>query len=350
MTPNRLEKLRFGQRQPELYVFISSSMLFYMKVYMIDGNEKIEYSQNNLNQERELEDFLESHIDFLDDNLLIIGRQVQTDNGIIDLMGLDQEGNTVIIELKRGRSKRDVISQILDYAVWMESRQYDDLNIIAKSYRPTQDNLHKMFEAKFDFIPTPWNYNQKLYIISEEIDTDTITIAKYLRNRGIDINCVEIKFYEHNGKKITTTSFVVGYPSDSAVELGSTSSGVTTWDDAFEQADDGTKSIVNKMIKKTQEQFDMEGGPQNKYYYMRVKGQNKKNHFGSILCNKKSAHIQFRVDVDKFEYNNHPEVIRLNTWFFKSHGERKISLTEENFDLALKCLEHAFETTKNQIT
>ena len=57
MTPNRLEKLRFGQRQPELYVFISSSMLFYMKVYMIDGNEKIEYSQNNLNQERELEDF-----------------------------------------------------------------------------------------------------------------------------------------------------------------------------------------------------------------------------------------------------------------------------------------------------
>ena len=347
---NRPEKLRFGQRQPELYVFISSSMLFYMKVYMIDGNEKIEYSQNNLNQERELEDFLESHIDFLDDNLLIIGRQVQTDNGIIDLMGLDQEGNTVIIELKRGRSKRDVIYQILDYAVWMESRQYDDLNIIAKSYRPTQDNLHKMFEAKFDFIPTPWNYNQKLYIISEEIDTDTITIAKYLRNRGIDINCVEIKFYEHNGKKITTTSFVVGDPSDSAVELGSKSSGVTTWDDAFEQADDGTKSIVNKMIKKTQEQFDMEGGPQNKYYYMRVKGQNKKNHFGSILCNKKSAYIQFRVDVDKFEYDNHPEVIRLNTWFFKSHGERKISLTEENFDLALKCLEHAFETTKNQIT
>jgi hypothetical protein len=56
----------------------------------------------------------------LDQVLLVIGRQVQTDfGGLIDILCLDQSGDLVLIELKRGRTPRAVTAQLLDYASWV---------------------------------------------------------------------------------------------------------------------------------------------------------------------------------------------------------------------------------------
>ena len=71
--------------------------------------------------EDKLEDWLESDVSLLDANLLVIGRQVLTDfGGAIDLLCLDSSGDTVVIELKRGKTPRDVTAQALDYASWVK--------------------------------------------------------------------------------------------------------------------------------------------------------------------------------------------------------------------------------------
>ena len=68
-------------------------------------------SETTLAQEEFLEEHLEGWIvanpDFLDEPLLIIGRQVLIPgiNDKIDILALDLEGNAVIIELKRGNSR-----------------------------------------------------------------------------------------------------------------------------------------------------------------------------------------------------------------------------------------------------
>ena len=60
--------------------------------------------------EGSLEDILEAHIEMLDPNLCVIGRQViMGDSGRLDLLAIDRNGDTAIIELKRGRATRSVV-------------------------------------------------------------------------------------------------------------------------------------------------------------------------------------------------------------------------------------------------
>ena len=54
--------------------------------------------------------------DLLMDGLTLIGRQVSTDGGPLDLLGIDADGRLVVFELKRGTLTRDAVAQVLDYA------------------------------------------------------------------------------------------------------------------------------------------------------------------------------------------------------------------------------------------
>ena len=81
-----------------------------------------------LNAEKKLEEVLANDIAIVDPSLLLIGRQVPTSYGkFIDLLALDPDGSLVVIELKRDRTPREVIAQILDYGSWVRSLKSDDI-------------------------------------------------------------------------------------------------------------------------------------------------------------------------------------------------------------------------------
>jgi RecB family endonuclease NucS len=63
-----------------------------------------------IDAERQLEQIL------ADPNLLLIGRQVPiTFSKSIDLLALDTDGKVVALELKRDRTPREVVAELLDY-------------------------------------------------------------------------------------------------------------------------------------------------------------------------------------------------------------------------------------------
>ena len=85
-------------------------------------NTPVEILSGQIPFEDRLEDWLASDISMLDQSLLVIGRQVQTDfRGRIDLLCISSTGDIVIVELKRGQTPREVTAQALDYAAWVQT-------------------------------------------------------------------------------------------------------------------------------------------------------------------------------------------------------------------------------------
>ena len=82
-------------------------------------------SEFALSIERDLEDYLESHLQMIEPGLklyrdeVLKGRQFGTDVSRIDLLGQDPGGNLVVIELKAGEADRTVLGQILPYMGWV---------------------------------------------------------------------------------------------------------------------------------------------------------------------------------------------------------------------------------------
>ena len=73
-------------------------------------------SVDNTKTEQDLEELLVASPDLLMNGLTLIGRQVSTDGGPLDLLGIDADGRLVVFELKRGTLTRDAVAQVLDYA------------------------------------------------------------------------------------------------------------------------------------------------------------------------------------------------------------------------------------------
>jgi len=65
--------------------------------------------------EQRLEDLLVASPDLLIKGIRLIGRQLQTGGGPLDLLGIDPDGRVVLFELKRGTLTREAVAQILDY-------------------------------------------------------------------------------------------------------------------------------------------------------------------------------------------------------------------------------------------
>ena len=70
--------------------------------------------------------------EIVSDQWMIIGQQEDTGfNGRIDLLAIAPDSSLILIELKRGRSPREVVAQAIDYATWVEAL---DAEAVARIY------------------------------------------------------------------------------------------------------------------------------------------------------------------------------------------------------------------------
>lgn len=188
-----------------------------MPIFRLEDDELIIAQETNLELESHLEDWLENSPRALtQEPLLWIGRQTSAsvEEGTIfpDLLGVDIEGNLIIVELKRDETPREVVAQLLEYAAWANELSDSEIHKIAEDYFETRDE----FEAKtfddacretFDIPETdglpPLNQRLRLFIVAEEIHPRVAGVCRFLRtSHGIDITCIDISTFQTESGEI----------------------------------------------------------------------------------------------------------------------------------------------------
>jgi hypothetical protein len=184
-----------------------SKSIIDVKLWKIDGNNPKEIEKERLSLEKNLEDWIARDATILDYDLLLIGRQVKS----IDLLFLDRNGNTVIAELKREKTPRDVVTQIIEYASWVESLGYEDLRRIAEKTYKQPDALKAKFRERFDEeLPVDTlNEKHRMVIVAAGLDSSTRKIIEYLAKRGIQMNVAIFHYFEDGSGKYMARTFLI---------------------------------------------------------------------------------------------------------------------------------------------
>jgi Holliday junction resolvase-like predicted endonuclease len=91
-------------------------------------------NESHVQLEKHLESWIEANPALLEIGLKILGRQVLTVAGRIDLLGRDPQGTWTIVEVKRGQTTRDALAQAIDYAAAISELSQEELAQTLASY------------------------------------------------------------------------------------------------------------------------------------------------------------------------------------------------------------------------
>ena len=147
--------------------------------------------------------------------LLMLKREVSTDSGRVDVLGVDQRGGIYLIETKlhSNPDKRNVVAQVLDYgaSLWRHCDDLDDLLRRFGSSNEFRQKIADYFELEpvaVDKLFDTLNANLKngvfqFIILMDKIDPRLKDLILFInQNSQFNIYAVELKYYKKGSLEI----------------------------------------------------------------------------------------------------------------------------------------------------
>lgn len=175
-------------------------------LYRADGTELRRVAPQQLAKEQLLEDWVANDLSLLGLEAVLVGRQVTTSHGKrIDLLAIDTSGELVIIELKRDRTPREIVAQVLDYASWARTLTASEVCDLVEKHR--RRRLADLFEEELKMpLPERLNDTHSMVIVAGEIDSESRRIVEYLSDQHqVGINTFFFSVFEVEGRLWVTT-------------------------------------------------------------------------------------------------------------------------------------------------
>lgn len=133
----------------------------------------------------------------LRENIKLLAQEFRPDDVVddrIDLLGTDEDGTAVIIELKRGNHRMHLL-QALSYASMLsklDGAKFVDRVALFAGYSSSQ-----ILETLDDFIDggaATINNSQRIILIAEDFDYSVLVTSEWLSERyGVDIRCYRLR-------------------------------------------------------------------------------------------------------------------------------------------------------------
>lgn len=153
-------------------------------------------ADNGRKETEHLEKWIKTKPDILGNDILIIGEQVYTKSGPLDFLGIDNNGNLVIVELKRDKLARLVLAQAIDYASDLANWDIEKISEICMSH--TGNSLEDHLTANFENIEIDdlaVNQSQRLLLVGFSIEEPLSRMIEWLStNFDMAINAIVLNY------------------------------------------------------------------------------------------------------------------------------------------------------------
>ena len=208
-----------------------------LSVWRIDSDQVEPIAFEPLDFESRLQNILIQDISIADPNLMVIGREVRTAfEKKIDLLAMNRDAHLVVLELKRNKTPRDIVAQVLDYGSWIRALDDDDIARIFEEYQAKYQagksscSIDQAFCERFNVkqMPDELNEAHELVIVASHLDPSTERIVGYLADEyDANINAVFFRCFK-DGKREYLTRAWLRQPGFSDFAVTPTNSGHKT--------------------------------------------------------------------------------------------------------------------------
>ena len=175
------------------------------------GEQPAQLQAGHLSSEQLLENMIVQEPRIISSEWMLIGRQEITPyNGRIDLLAIAPDASLVLIELKRGRTPREIIAQALDYASWVEQLTPDRIAEIFERFSGGK-SLYKAFQEHFgnELDEESLNQSHQIIIVASELDPSTQRIINYLNARDIAVNAISFQVFKHGEDDLLSRAWLI---------------------------------------------------------------------------------------------------------------------------------------------
>jgi hypothetical protein len=175
------------------------------------GTNPVPLVEVSLGKETLLEQMIFEDSTILSDRWLLIGRQVRTiHGGFIDILALNQDGQLIVIELKRAMTPREVVAQALDYASWVQELATDEIASIYNRFSgggSLGDTFRQRFGLPLD--EEQLNGSHQIVIVASTLDPSTERIVNYLNKMDVAINVIFFQVFQDGTNQYLSRAWLI---------------------------------------------------------------------------------------------------------------------------------------------
>ena len=130
----------------------------------------------------------------------LVGRQLPTEGGPLDLLGVDSDGRLVVFELKRGTLTRDAIAQVLDYASDLAGRDPETLARLIEEHSGKRGiekfaDFLDWFARENPSAPDPLAEEPRMILVGLGVDDRALRIVEFLSSSSVDIQLLTFQAF-----------------------------------------------------------------------------------------------------------------------------------------------------------